>query len=444
MTRTHRVALDAGSLVGLVLLALLTVTGCDHAPSQTNPPDGPAVEPRATSTKEKTPAVQPDRRRRQRRRRRREAGAVQRLRRDPGAGMLRPEVAQRSCVRLRAEQRRRHRHGHRPGDVQGRRHVHRRRARAARRALARPRRAVRGGQRGRPPGADRPGDGTPGKPIPIAAPYNLYFTPDGTSAVVMAERLDRIDYYDPTTWALQQSVPVPCRGREPRRLVGRRAVVPRDLRVLGPAPQGRQPDPRHRRHRHPPGGSMPQDIRLTPDGTAFFVADMAHDGVWVVDAESLSVVRLDPHRRRCPRALPEPRRHAASTCRTAAARWVTTSGRSRDGDGSVSVVDPATDTVTATWTDPGRRLARHGRRLGRRQGALAVRSLRRGGLRLRHGDAARCSPASRCRGARTGCACSPSPAATRSGTRATTGDMATASGPGGRHRRSRWAPPCSR
>ncbi|MCA1700979.1 MAG: hypothetical protein LC790_19610, partial [Actinobacteria bacterium] len=37
--------------------------------------------------------------------------------------------------------------------------------------------------------------------------YNLYFTPDGRSAIVVAERLQRLDFRDPQTWKLQKLVP---------------------------------------------------------------------------------------------------------------------------------------------------------------------------------------------------------------------------------------------
>jgi len=51
-----------------------------------------------------------------------------------------------------------------------------------------------------------------GEAIPIDAPYNLYFTPDGSHAVVMAERRNRIDYYDPISWVREFSIDTPCDG----------------------------------------------------------------------------------------------------------------------------------------------------------------------------------------------------------------------------------------
>ena len=58
-----------------------------------------------------------------------------------------------------------------------------------------------------------PRTGRPGRPIPVEDPYNLYFTPDGRYAIVVAERLQRLDFRDPHTMRLVRSLPVPeCRG----------------------------------------------------------------------------------------------------------------------------------------------------------------------------------------------------------------------------------------
>jgi len=54
--------------------------------------------------------------------------------------------------------------------------------------------------------------GKPGKRVHVEDPYNLYFTPDGAHALVMAERLRRIDVRNPHTMALERSLPVPCHG----------------------------------------------------------------------------------------------------------------------------------------------------------------------------------------------------------------------------------------
>ena len=57
-----------------------------------------------------------------------------------------------------------------------------------------------------------PRTGKPGTPIPVDDPYNMYFTPDGRYAIVVAERLHRLDFRDAHTFALHHSLTVPCAG----------------------------------------------------------------------------------------------------------------------------------------------------------------------------------------------------------------------------------------
>src|SRR5260221_7924784 len=57
-----------------------------------------------------------------------------------------------------------------------------------------------------------PATGKPGKPISVTDPYNLYFTPDGRYAIVVAERLQRLDFRDPHTMRLHHALSVPCPG----------------------------------------------------------------------------------------------------------------------------------------------------------------------------------------------------------------------------------------
>src|ERR1044071_4321911 len=58
-----------------------------------------------------------------------------------------------------------------------------------------------------------PNTGKPGPSIAVDDPYNMYFTPDGKSAIVVAEAFKRLDFRDPHTMALQTSLSVPnCSG----------------------------------------------------------------------------------------------------------------------------------------------------------------------------------------------------------------------------------------
>src|SRR5215467_1938394 len=58
-----------------------------------------------------------------------------------------------------------------------------------------------------------PVTGKPGKDVVVDDPYNMYFTPDGKSAVVVAEAMKRLDFRDPKTMTLQGSLAAPqCGG----------------------------------------------------------------------------------------------------------------------------------------------------------------------------------------------------------------------------------------
>jgi YVTN family beta-propeller protein len=125
-----------------------------------------------------------------------------------------------------------------------------------------------------------PATGKPGKPVAVDDPYNMYFTPDGRSAIVVAEALKRLDFRDPHTMELQGSLAVPeCAGinHADFSIDGRFAIFTCEFQgalakidmvertVIGSLKLSR--------------GGMPQDIRVSPDGAVFFVADMMAGGV---------------------------------------------------------------------------------------------------------------------------------------------------------------------
>ena len=58
-----------------------------------------------------------------------------------------------------------------------------------------------------------PRTGRPGPQVPVTDPYNLYFTPDGRRAIVVAERNRELDFRTPQTMLLRRRLPVPqCAG----------------------------------------------------------------------------------------------------------------------------------------------------------------------------------------------------------------------------------------
>jgi len=127
-----------------------------------------------------------------------------------------------------------------------------------------------------------------GKPIPVKDPYNLYFTPDGKFAVVMQESNRKITFRDPKTLKLINSLTVPCRGvnHADWSADGNTFVVSCEfsgqillvdtashklLKVISlPTTYDKNP--------------MPQDVKISPDGKTFYIADMTSNGVWVMPA----------------------------------------------------------------------------------------------------------------------------------------------------------------
>ena len=208
--------------------------------------------------------------------------------------------------------------------------------------------------------------GSFGAPIPVNDPYNMYFTPDGSSAIVVAELHSRLDFRDPHTMALQQSLNIPgCRGlnhadysADFRSLLltceFAGTVVKVDMntrRVVGsltlPTPPGRTPATKEMPD-HSIASSMPQDIRLSPDGTKFYVADMLQGGVHVIDGAHLREISF---------ISTGVGAHSVTPSHDGSRLYVANRGSSltrapRRGPGSVSVIDAATDTVIAMWPVP--------------------------------------------------------------------------------------------
>jgi DNA-binding beta-propeller fold protein YncE len=136
-----------------------------------------------------------------------------------------------------------------------------------------------------------PRTGRPGDPIPVADPYNLYFTPNGRYAIVVAERLHRLDFRSARTLKLIHELTVPCAG------VNHLDFSPSGSYAIASCEFSGgllKVDVRHFRvlaeRSLPRRFAVPQDVRSSPDAKVFYVADLAAGGVWEVDPARFKVI----------------------------------------------------------------------------------------------------------------------------------------------------------
>jgi YVTN family beta-propeller protein len=195
-----------------------------------------------------------------------------------------------------------------------------------------------------------PVTGKAGKTIPVDDPYNMYFTPDGSSAIIVAEARKRLDFRDPQTMAMKFSIDTPnCAGinHADFSIDGRYAIFTceyggslakvdwMEKKVIGYLKLSK--------------GGMPQDVRVSPDGRVFYVADMKAEGVFVIDGDKFTEIG---HIKTGLGA------HGLYPSRDGTQLYVANRGVARvygppKGKGSVSVIDFATRKIVNHWIIPG-------------------------------------------------------------------------------------------
>ena len=178
-----------------------------------------------------------------------------------------------------------------------------------------------------------------GQTIWVKDPYNMYYTPDGQFAIVVAEREARLNFLNPSTMKMVESVKVPCRGIDHMDFAanGRFLIASCEFAasLVKVDVSTRQPVGTLALE----AGGMPQDVRSSPDGSLFYVADMMANGVYVVDPYTFTRVEFIPTGKGA---------HGISISRDAKLMYV-----SNRGEGSVSVIDLATRKVITRWEIPG-------------------------------------------------------------------------------------------
>ncbi|MEE1839137.1 beta-propeller fold lactonase family protein [Streptomyces sp. NPDC007076] len=185
-----------------------------------------------------------------------------------------------------------------------------------------------------------PATGKTGRTVPVSDPYNLYFTPDGKYAVVMASMDRQLVFRDAHTMKTAKTVPVDCAGVNHADFStdGRYFIVSCEfsgellkvdtakMKVVA-------------QQKLPLKGAMPQDVKLSPDGGTFYIADMIADGMWVLDGKKFTTPKL----LRTGKGA-----HGLYVSRDSKEMYV-----SNRGEGSISVFDFAQRKLVKKWRLPG-------------------------------------------------------------------------------------------
>ncbi|TXS73303.1 MULTISPECIES: YncE family protein [unclassified Streptomyces] len=185
-----------------------------------------------------------------------------------------------------------------------------------------------------------PKTGRAGKSVAVHDPYNLYFTPNGKYAIVMASLDRELVFRDAHTMEVKKSVPVSCYGVNHADFSpdGRYFIVSCEFsgellkvdteRMKVVAQQ-----------KLPYRGAMPQDVKISPDGKKFYIADMVADGVWVLDGDTFGKPTLLHTGKGC---------HGLYVSRDSREMYI-----SNRGEGTISVFDFAQDRLIRKWRLPG-------------------------------------------------------------------------------------------
>jgi len=177
-----------------------------------------------------------------------------------------------------------------------------------------------------------------GQTISIPFPYNLYFTPDGTKAIDVVERLQRVEFRDPHNgWSLIKSVAIPWPGADHLDFSADGSYLMISAEYSGVV--ARVDVVNMKLDGFVRVGGLPIDVKLSPDGRYFYVTNQGRMGVSVIDPAAMKEIQFIPTGRGA---------HGLQVSRDTKSLYV-----SNRLEGSFSVIDFATRTVTAKWRIPG-------------------------------------------------------------------------------------------
>ena len=184
-----------------------------------------------------------------------------------------------------------------------------------------------------------PRTGLPAGPnIPVDDPYNMYFTPNGRYAIVVAEARQHLDFRDPHSFVLRHRLKVSCPGIDHMDFSANGGYALASCEFSAQLVKVNLHTMTVAGYLHLPGSS-PQDVKLDPTGRVFYVADRYRGGIWLVDGAHLRILGFIRTGRDA---------HGLYPSRDGRYLYIT----NRLG-GSVTVLDVASGRKVATWHIPG-------------------------------------------------------------------------------------------
>jgi YVTN family beta-propeller protein len=178
-----------------------------------------------------------------------------------------------------------------------------------------------------------PGSGRPTRTISVPDPYNLYFTPDGSTAIDVAERLQTLYFLDPSTWHQRAALHVPFAGIDHLDFSADGSYLVLSAEFSGEVVKIDVARKRIVGSLHV--GGSPVDVKVSPDGSLFYVANQTRNGISVIDPNTMTEIAFVPTGAGA---------HGFCVSRDARALYV-----SNRLAGSISVLSFRTQKVVRTW-----------------------------------------------------------------------------------------------
>jgi YVTN family beta-propeller protein len=180
----------------------------------------------------------------------------------------------------------------------------------------------------------------------VADPYNLYFTPDGQHAIVVQEALQTLSFRDPHTFALQKSLNIHCAGVDHMDFSADGTAALASCEFSGQLVRVDLRTETVTGYVHV--GGSPQDVKLSPDGRTFYVANRSlpglggnfvSSGVQLISARTFRLLKFIPTSEDA---------HGLYVSRNTKDLYVT----NRAGE-AITVIDFETRRIVAVWHVPG-------------------------------------------------------------------------------------------